>query len=367
MPGRTPSASSGRIEGLDVLRGFAILLVLLRHAWPQTFGAAGIIGVVVFFALSGYLITGLLLRDISSGGRVRYGRFYRHRAIRLLPALIVVLAAFAVIEGIFDLNGDRDEVVRSLIVGITYTMNIPGFDHGSDLLGHLWTLATEEQFYLVWPLILVWGARKRRIGPAVFLAGVLIGAALVATLVWASPNYGMLYPWPTSWSLAMVIGAAAQVGTGRVSALLPPGSVRVRVAGSVALVVILLLAVLPERGGPWAYLVTGPVTALATVVLIAVVREWRATPARALRPLVWLGTVSYAAYLWNWPIVGWLEAAGAGDWTPLLSITLTLAAAAASWVVVERPANRLRVLLDARARPTERAETPDRIPLAVDD
>jgi peptidoglycan/LPS O-acetylase OafA/YrhL len=363
MPGRIPSASSGRIEGLDVLRGFAILLVLLRHAWPQTFGAAGIIGVVVFFALSGYLITGLLLRDISSGGRVRYGRFYRHRAIRLLPALIVVLAAFAVIEGIFDLNGDRDEVVRSLIVGITYTTNIPGFDHGSDLLGHLWTLATEEQFYLVWPLVLVWGARRRRIGLAVVLAGILIASALVATLVWASPNYGMLYPWPTSWSL---IGAAAQVGRRRVSALLPPGSIRVGVAGSVALVVILLLAVLPERGGPWAYLVTGPATALATVILISAVREWRTTPSRLLRPLVWLGTVSYAAYLWNWPIVGWLEAAGAGDWTPVLSITLTVAAAAGSWVLVERPANRLRGLLDARARRTEQQEPHDRTLLTVD-
>ena len=87
----------GRIAGLDLIRGLAIALVLLRHAWPSTFAGGGIVGVVMFFALSGYLITGLLLSDIRRLGRVRYVRFYRNRALRLVPALVLMLGALDVV------------------------------------------------------------------------------------------------------------------------------------------------------------------------------------------------------------------------------------------------------------------------------
>jgi peptidoglycan/LPS O-acetylase OafA/YrhL len=324
---------------------------MLRHAWPQTFVDAGIVGVVVFFALSGYLITGLLVRDISRFGRIRYGRFYLHRAIRLLPALLALLVAFALVEGLTNLNGDRDSVLRSVIVGITYTRNIPLIDHGSELLQHLWTLATEEQFYLVWPVILVLGARFRRMRLAVALAGAAILGLLVLSLVWAAPDYGTVYPWPTSWAIAMVIGAAAQLGKARIRGLLPAGSPRTAAVAGAALLLLVVLSILPERNAGWSsYLIVGPVVAVATVPLIFFLTQWRSLPTPSLRPLLWLGTVSYAAYLWNNPLVGWLDAAGAAGWTPILSIILTLVFAWLSWILVERPANRLRVRLDATSR-----------------
>ncbi len=97
-----------RIEGLDLLRGLAIALVLIRHSQLIHFGGGGIVGVVIFFALSGYLITGLLVKDLTSYGRIRYGRFYLHRATRLLPALFALLAVYALITFIWNpLREDR--------------------------------------------------------------------------------------------------------------------------------------------------------------------------------------------------------------------------------------------------------------------
>lgn len=89
---------TGRLPGLDVLRGFAILLVLIRHGFPMVAGSAGIVGVVVFVALSGYLITGVLLRDLNSTGRVSYGHFYRNRALRLLATISAATLSLWAIE-----------------------------------------------------------------------------------------------------------------------------------------------------------------------------------------------------------------------------------------------------------------------------
>ena len=88
----------GRIVGLDVLRGVAILLVMLRHAWPEVFGGGGITGVTLFFALSGYLITGVLLRSRDEAGRMALRSFYLRRVARLYPALVLMLAVLTVVE-----------------------------------------------------------------------------------------------------------------------------------------------------------------------------------------------------------------------------------------------------------------------------
>jgi peptidoglycan/LPS O-acetylase OafA/YrhL len=98
-----------RLDGLDVLRGAAVGAVLLGHSWPGLFQGAGIVGVIVFFVLSGYLITGVLLRDIERHRKVRYGRFYAHRAFRLLPALISFLGVYAIVELTADVLGDRSK------------------------------------------------------------------------------------------------------------------------------------------------------------------------------------------------------------------------------------------------------------------
>ncbi len=320
-----------RLLGLDLLRGVAIALVLLRHVFPTVFPGAGVVGVVMFFALSGHLITGVLLADHRRSGRIQLRRFYLRRAARLLPALLVVLAAVVVVTLAADPLDDRAELGRTVLVAVTWTANLP-FDQGSDAIFHLWTLSTEEQFYLVWPALLGWALTRGRVGPtlAVAAAGCLLGC--VATLVWLWEDPDLAYALPTSWAVCFVVGAASRVYVDRLR--VGPG------VAALALVVLPVLSLIPLRGHPLTYLVAGPLVAIATAALIA---RWRATPPVGphLRTLIWLGTVSYGVYLWNYPLTLWLrphfEHTG-GLWAAALSIGL----AALTWRWVEEPALRLR-------------------------
>ncbi|WP_445441831.1 acyltransferase family protein [Clavibacter sp. km1a] len=339
-----------RVAGLDLIRGVAIALVLLRHAWPDAFGSGGIVGVVIFFTLSGYLITGILSRDVERAGRVRYMRFYRNRAIRLLPPLVTMLAVLGIVTLTLDPLGERGGLTRALIVGLTYTGNFP-FDLGSSAIDHLWTLATEEQFYLVWPLLLTLGIRKGRLRAVLLAAGLALGLVLCTTLVLTYPDVHRIYRLPTSWALAMVLGAAARISTGSWKAWFAARASRRRVAGTAAAAALLLLTVIPDgKDSIGSYLVLGPLVAVLTVVLITSWRAWDALPTQWLRPLLALGTVSYAAYLWNYPLLLWLGTAVDARWLPIASIATTLLAAIISWWFVEVPSQRLRQRYDRRDR-----------------
>lgn len=348
-----------RIQGLDALRGLAIALVLLRHAWPDTFGGAGIVGVVMFFVLSGYLITGVLAADIRRNGRVRYGRFYRNRALRLIPALLFFLTGVALVDGIGNLAGARAQLGHTIVAALTYTVNIPGLPHGSESISHLWTLANEEQFYLVWPVLLVLGIRFAKVRLVLIASAAVVMLALIGALVFAdlsgagssaASNFQEIYTWPTSWTIAMIIGAAAKLAEdtgagGRFFARL--GSLA---ATSAALVVVTLLIFISDaKNSALMYLLGGPAIGVATVVLILRLRHIPEV-AFVWRPLVSLGTISYAAYLWNWPISLWIADVGFRQATPVASLVLTVIAATASWHLVEKPIGRLKSRLDARVR-----------------
>ncbi|RUR01207.1 acyltransferase family protein [Labedella endophytica] len=339
----------GRRAGLDLIRGVAIALVLLRHAWPATFGSAGIVGVVAFFALSGYLITGLLMADVERHGRVRYGRFYRHRALRLLPPMILMLAVLAVVTVVADPLGDRDGLARALLVAITYTGNLP-IALGSEAIGHLWTLATEEQFYLIWPLLLSFAMRRGRVRTVVVLSAAAIAVALAVSIALNAPDFSLIYRYPASWALAMVIGAAARLWSAPIATMLPTGRAARELLGIGAVLTLGALAFLPAgKYSVWSYVLLGPIVALITGVLIHVWQDWRELPARWLRPLHALGVISYAAYLWNFPITLWVASITDAPWAPVLGIAVTIAAATISWWTVEVPARRWRRRLDERA------------------
>jgi peptidoglycan/LPS O-acetylase OafA/YrhL len=341
---------SGRIQGLDVLRGIAILLVLLRHAWPDLFGGAGIVGVVMFFALSGYLITGILVGDIGKYGRIRYGRFYRNRALRLIPPLLFMLAGLAVISLTFDPLDDRSALLRTVLVGLTYTSNIPHI-HGSPAIGHLWTLATEEQFYLVWPLLLSLGLRLRVLRWFVIAAGCGLYLVCWVSLLLVAPHYGIVYTLPTSWAVSMVIGAAACLSQRHWEPLVSSRRRLVGMLGAVGITGLLAISLLPDlKDSALAYSLFGPLIATLSVLLIVALRTWQTVPLRAMLPLFWLGTISYAAYLWDYPIDLWLRALLPGALVPLLSIAATVAAATISWFAIERPVMAWRRRLDERRR-----------------
>lgn len=304
--------TAGRIAGLDLLRGLAVALVMLRHALPAAFPGAGVVGVVMFFALSGYLITGVLER------RPSLGEFYARRALRLVPALLVLVAAVVVVTLVADPLGDRDELGWTVLWALTWTGNLP-FGHASDATFHLWTLATEEQFYLLWPATLLLLGPNR----ALVVAGLGTAAACLATTWWSAPDFDIAYALPTTWALCFVVGAAVRLHRDRLA--VPAWAAPAALAG------LGVLSVVPLRGHPLTYLAGGPAIAALTGVLILAWRTWT-TVTGPLVVLVWLGTVSYAAYLWNYPLTHWLP--------PLPAAALTLVAAALSWRYVEAPLQR---------------------------
>jgi peptidoglycan/LPS O-acetylase OafA/YrhL len=332
----------GRIEGIDLLRGIAIGLVMLRHAWPSVFPGAGVVGVVMFFALSGYLITGLLVDEQLRSGRVDLRRFYARRARRLVPALLLLVLGVVVVTLLLDPLGDRGELGKTVLVALTWTGNLP-FGHGSDATFHLWTLATEEQFYLLWPAVLMVAFARDRVRLALVLVAAACLLACVATLVWLREAPDLAYALPTSWAVCFVVGGATRIlGQRAVDRLaVPPW------AAPVALVGLAVLSVVPLRGHALTYLAGGPAIAALTAVLLLSWRTWLTIsgPARAL---VLLGTVSYGAYLWNYPLTLWLRPSLDG-WAGPVALVLTLVMAGVSWRLVEVPAQQWRRTREAVA------------------
>ena len=333
----TPRPAGARVGAWDALRGVAIALVMLRHAWPDVFAGAGVVGVVMFFALSGHLITGLLVDEAAATGRVDLRRFWLRRARRLVPALLVLVAGFALVTLTLDPLDDRGTLPRTVAVALTWTANVPyvGLVGVSPAAFHLWTLATEEQFYLLWPLVVVLAVRARRLRTAVVVAGVLTAALCVATVLWSRADPDAAYPLATSWVGCFVVGAASRVLQDRW-----PRAAQGRSAVAAAVVLLGALAVVDLRGSAATYLLAGPGVAVATVVLVQAGRRHVAL-GRACRPLVALGTVSYAAYLWNYPLTLWLRPT-LGDDTGWVALPATVLAATASWWLLERPLQRRR-------------------------
>lgn len=142
--------------------------------------------------------------------------------------------------------------------------------------------------------------------------------------------------------------------------MFPVGTRRTQLSATFSLVVILVTSALPEfKGSPLLYLVVGPAVALATAPLISVCGHWQRLPATWLASLKWLGTISYAAYLWNWPLVLWLGNQPLPALHAFAAVILTIAAAAASWWVVERPALQLKTVLDRpKVRSAELKQAP---------
>lgn len=319
-----------RVAGIDVLRGIAIGLVMLRHALPEPFAGAGVVGVVMFFALSGYLITGLLLTELEDTGRVDLARFYSRRARRLVPALLALVTGVVAVTLLLDPIDDRGHLLRTVAVALTWTGNLP-LGEVSDATFHLWTLATEEQFYLLWPAVLALAFARRRVGAALVLSAAACLLAAAATVAWLRDAPDLAYALPTSWAVCFVIGGAARAYAPRLA--VPPA------AAPWALAALLMLSVVPLRGHALTYLAGGPAIAALTATVLLCWRTWTEVSGPLGRALRALGLVSYGAYLWNYPLTIWLRPHldhGAG----VLAAAGTLLLAAASWHLVEEPVRR---------------------------
>ena len=349
-PTEAPPERFAYQPALDGVRALAVAAVLLFHADVPGFGG-GYVGVSVFFTLSGFLITSLLIREHRSAGRIDASGFYARRARRLLPASALCLGGIIVLSGL----GAWDQVTHlrtdiwAAALQVFNWLRLTGDTSYGDLFAqsagqvspveHYWSLAIEEQFYWVWPLAFAGLAavalRTRR--SLILVLGV---PALLA--VAAAPVIGAVWgPEAAYWSTFARVG---EILTGAVAAAVVAerGAPRwARGAAPICLALIALAVVFfPSASGP-AYEGWLPALSVVTVVLLlGLQHDGPLRSGLSLRPLVALGAISYGVYLFHWPIFTLVDEARLGRGGVVLlaaRLGLTLVVAIASYHLVERP------------------------------
>jgi peptidoglycan/LPS O-acetylase OafA/YrhL len=350
----------GYVPALDGIRGLALLAVLGFHAgFPSARG--GYLGVSSFFTLSGFLIATLALAERHRTGRLSLARFWERRARRLLPALLVTVAAVVVLQAAFATGAGR-AFRGDLLATLGYVANWRFAATTGDYallfsdpspMAHMWSLAIEEQFYLLFPLAFVaigaaFGLGSRRAGAAVF--GLLTLASFGAAWLLSGggrPSSGFVYFATFTRAGELLVGVllAYAVAAARAHGEpADPGRRRtvVRIAGAAALAGLALLWHTTALGSPALFHgVTALNAGLTAVVIVAALAGGPVTGLLALAPLRRLGQISYGAYLLHWPIFLVLdpERSHIGDPRRLFAVRLaaTLVAATACYVLVEAP------------------------------
>lgn len=350
------------IRALDGARGIAVGLVLAYHFGVPGF-PGGFLGVDLFFVLSGFLITTLLVTEARATGRIDFVQFWYRRARRLLPALFLLLGVIA----IWALSIDPVEkgILRwDLLASIGYVVNwrfiLTGQSYFADFVGaspvrHLWSLAIEEQFYVAWPIIVAAAtivvARWQGLGSRAVLTVLVV--SLVGSIVLMAVTFDAADPSTAYYS---TFARAHELLIGAIAALVAASDhpIRTFVArhasalAVVGLAAVIGCALLVGDTASIYYLGGSAVFSVAAAILVmslVVGREARG-PVHwflGLGPLVWLGAISYGVYLWHWPLVVWLTPQTIGlDGLALLLLRLggTLAIASTSFYVLERPIRR---------------------------
>jgi peptidoglycan/LPS O-acetylase OafA/YrhL len=344
------------VPGLDGVRALAVIAVLGYHfAIPQMDG--GLLGVSIFFTLSGFLITNILVSTWERTGRLDLRRFWLHRARRLLPALVVVLVVVLAVTAITDaesLSKRWDEAVSAIFyVNNWATINGDGsyFNSfaGPQPLEHLWSLAIEEQFYLIWPLLLLlllWRLSGRLVDVAK-VTMVLAAASFVLMAILAQPalDNTRAYEGTDTRAGELLVGAtlALVYRPSRVRTR-PPAGVRIVVdaVGLAALTVVLWMVVSTSFYSLSLYQGGFLLLSLATALVVAVVAYPGSLLGSAFAgpPLRWIGERSYGIYLWHMPVVAFTPPSLLdGVSVPLVTLqaALTLTLAAFSWRLIENP------------------------------
>ena len=329
---------------VDGLRALAVVPVILFHAGLGVF-SGGFAGVDVFFVISGYLITSIIVADLDAG-RFSLAAFYERRARRILPALLLVVAVTMPLAWLWMLPADLLAFARSVLAVLVFGSNLlfwresGYFNSAADLkpLLHTWSLAVEEQFYLLFPLLLLLAWRWGRRRTAVLLA--LLTAASLAAAQWAvsaAPSAAFFLLPTRAWELGL--GALVALHLARQHAWRPGPLLQQCLAGA-GLLLILCGFVVFTRYTPFPGLhALVPTTGTALVLLFA----WPGTLAGSLlghRLLVGIGLLSYSAYLWHQPLLALARHRQLDEVGPGLSLALcaaTFVLAALSWRLVETP------------------------------
>jgi peptidoglycan/LPS O-acetylase OafA/YrhL len=357
LGGEGPARRLPYVPGLDGLRALAVLAVLLYHA-GVSFARGGFLGVDLFFVLSGFLITSLLLGELAQTGRIDLRGFWLRRARRLLPAVAVLIPVTLVAASTLardDVGKTRDDAIASLLYVNNWHQVAASQSYFASLgrpslLQHLWSLAVEEQFYVLWPLLLAAGLvllRRRGLALLTLVAGAG-SALLMAGLYDDGRDPSRVYYGTDTRASALLIGAllafAWPAGSAR-----EDGPARRRVldvVGLAALAAVLAAFWRVNDYDPFDYRGGLVLFALAAAALIGVVSRPTTRLGRALGwpPLVWLGIRSYGIYLWHWPVLELSRPGRDVPWHgPLLILAqtaVTIGLAALSYRFVEQPVRR---------------------------
>ncbi len=358
--------SSGWFGGLDGLRAIAVALVVVYHLFPGVL-RGGFIGVDVFFAISGFLITSLLLREADRSGTIRLGRFWRRRARRLLPALgaaLLICTAAALAVGRDALVGIGGQLLGAAFFVSNWVYTATGVDYfakdAPELFRNTWSLSIEEQFYVVLPLLLLLLLRRAKRSTA-FVLLLALGAASaiwMAALALGGAPPTRVYFGSDTHVFGLLLGAALALRMYRPERLgivesVPGRLVQLRllaISGG-GLAVLIWLACVLREGSVESFAGGIQLATAASLAVIAAVTRPGAWLGRALdvAPLRWIGARSYGIYLWHWPV--WVLGAelmgpegrtGAGAWTLGVGVLLiTVACATLSYRYLELPVRAL--------------------------
>jgi len=345
----------GYQPALDGIRAFAVAAVLFYHA-GQSWAVGGFLGVDTFFVLSGFLITTLLVTEWMNRGTIDLLAFWVRRARRLLPALFLVMVGIVVYAGVFAAPGELAKIRADSFASLGYVANwrfiLSGqsyFDQFTQPspLRHMWSLAIEEQFYLVWPLIVagvLWWRRSLRVLIAACVVMIAASATLMAVLYQPGRDPSRVYYGTDTRAQSLLIGAIVGI------LLFMHGPLRSRAAQ----IALRVAAVVGAGYTLWLFwrmsertdaLYQGGflIAALAvSAVIAAVMQPDHGLLGRflSLSPLRWVGRISYGLYLWHWPVYLALTGTRTGlDGVALLTVrvALTVALAALSFYALERP------------------------------
>lgn len=336
---------SGRVQyraDIDGLRAIAVLSVVAYHAGIGAVGG-GFVGVDIFFVISGYLITSIVLQEASEG-RFSLIDFYERRVRRLLPALVAMLAATFSLASLLALPSELDQLGRTMLATLFFSSNVYFWEHSdyfdapaeNQLLLHTWSLAIEEQFYLVVPLVIAALARRSRSSLQVtFVGGTMLSLALCIWLTPLAPS-ASFYLLPTrAWEL--LLGALVAIG------LFPKLTLPIvrEAAATIGLLMIGAAVVLIDSDNFPGAKTLVPTVGTALIIGAGLSGPTLVSKLLSLRPLVFVGLISYSLYLWHWPVMvfqrtdAWLVADGTR--AAAATITVSLLLAVLSWRFVEQP------------------------------
>jgi len=341
---------------IDGIRAIAVSIVVLFHAGLPHFDG-GFIGVDIFFVISGFLITSLLVKEVEATGTISVSNFYARRVRRLMPAgLFVIITVLLIGFFLYPADGDRQALSHSAIAATLFISNFyfwrtTGYFQASaedTPLLHTWTLSVEEQFYVFWPLlilIVLWGARRFRLD---FRLCLLVSFSAVCLVSFALAQW-MLSTRPSA-AFYLVIARSFELGAGAVLALYTA-----RLGGndnqwgklggvlSIVGVVAIIFAVLGFNGTtPW----PGPLSLIVVAATLALLAGGRMAPQSgvsrllSILPMVFIGKISYSWYLWHWPFLVFLHYAQFGlvqISQKLIALTASLLVAIFSYYIVEQP------------------------------